>query len=539
MGHARRRFLNLPSIMVVALFGVGGSVTVMCDTSLSKAAPRATAGGVASGPKDAATSRYDWLQFDGDPRHSGNNDLEITLGRSTVASLSRRFQATLPAVADGAPVYLASISTSAGVRDVLFVTTTAGHVVALDAQTGATLWLKQYGAGACKVNQGSWPCFTTSSPAIDPGRAFVYTYGLDGKVHKLSVADGTETTQRGWPEVVTLKAFDEKGSSPLVFATAHDGTTYLYAAQGGYPGDNGDYQGHLTAIDLSSGAQKVFNTQCSDRAEHFVEAPGTPDCGARQSAVWARAPVVYDPASDRIYLVTGNASYDPPAHGWGDSILELDPDGSGVNGGPLDSYTPPTFKTLQETDDDLGSTAPAILPTPAGSSVARLALQSGKDGKIRLINLSNLSGAGGPGHTGGEVFVMPVPQGGGVLTTPAVWTEPRSGSTWVFVTNASGIVALNLALDARRVPRLTVAWERPEGGSSPLVANGVLYYAGNNVIRALEPTTGKPLWSDASIGSIHWQSPIVANGALYLTDGSSRLNAYFAPRRASTSVSSK
>ena len=121
-------------------------------------------------------------------------------------------------------------------------------------------------------------CYTTSSPAIDPGRAFVYSYGLDGRVHKFAVADGTETTTGGWPQVATLKGFDEKGSSPLVFATARSGTTYLYSANGGYPGDAGDYQGHVTAINLSTGAQKVFNTQCSDQTVHFVTTPGTPDC---------------------------------------------------------------------------------------------------------------------------------------------------------------------------------------------------------------------------------------------------------------------
>ena len=72
----------------------------------------------------------------------------------------------------------------------------------------------------------------------------------------------------GWPQPTTLKGFDEKGSSALAIATSN-GTTYLYVVHGGYPGDNGDYQGHVTAINLGTGAQKVFNAACSDQAVHF------------------------------------------------------------------------------------------------------------------------------------------------------------------------------------------------------------------------------------------------------------------------------
>ena len=35
-------------------------------------------------------------------------------------------------------------------------------------------------------------------------------------------------------------------------------------------------------------------------------------------------------------------------------------------------------------------------------------------------------------------------------------------------------------------------------------------------------------WQDKTIGSIHWESPVVANGVLYLTDESMHLTAYSA-----------
>jgi outer membrane protein assembly factor BamB len=50
--------------------------------------------------------------------------------------------------------------------------------------------------------------------------------------------------------------------------------------------------------------------------------------------------------------------------------------------------------------------------------------------------------------------------------------------------------------------------------------------AGSNSVRAFDPATGKQLWYDTGIGAIHWESPIVANGALYITDENGRLTAY-------------
>jgi outer membrane protein assembly factor BamB len=481
-------------------------------------------------PVTAAGVGYDWLQFGGDAQHSSNDTAESAISAATVSTLHKSYTATLPAVADGAPVYLSSVSTVNGTQDLVYVTTKDGRILALDAHTGVTVWSHQYGPGTCAINLGSNPCYTTSSPAIDPNRQYVYSYGLDGRVHKYASGTGVESTASGWPELVTTKGYNEKESPALGTATV-SGTSYLYVGNGGYPGDNGDYQGHLTAINLSTGSQHVFNTLCSNQTDvHFVETPGSPDCAQVQSAVWARPGAVYDAATNRIYLGTGNGSYAPGSYDWGDSILALNPDGTGVAGGnPLDSYTPTNYASLQSSDADLGSTAPAILPAPAGSSVQHLAVQGGKDAKLRLLNLDNLSGQGGPGHTGGEIGTpISVPQGGQVLTQPAVWVNPADNSTWVFVGTGNGISGLKLGLSGT-TPVLQSMWQKTGGGSSPLIANGVLFFAGSNRIQALDPTTGAQLWQDTTIGGIHWESPVVANGMLYITDESGKLNAYALP----------
>jgi outer membrane protein assembly factor BamB len=193
----------------------------------------------------------------------------------------------------------------------------------------------------------------------------------------------------------------------------------------------------------------------------------------------------------------------------------------------LDSYTPDNYQYLQDTDLDLGSTAPAILP-PSSGNYPHLAVQGGKDGVLRLINLDQLSRQAGVGHTGGEVFSMPVPMGGQIHTQPAVWVNPSDHSAWVFVSDYAGSAGLQLSISPAGDPSLVTKWNG-DWGSSPLVVNGVVFIARSGMITGLNATDGSVLWSDNRIGLIHWESPIVANGKLYITDQSGNITAFSLP----------
>jgi hypothetical protein len=491
--------------------------------SSRRAAPRLRACSLAALATIAAAvppaAAANWPEFNIDGRHNGNNQEEIIINGGNVSTLHTLYSVTLPSIADGAPAFQSGVHTGSGTVDMLFLTTKDGHILALNAATGGTLWSHQPATG---------PNYTTSSPAVDPNGQYVYSYALDGKVHKYQIADGTEITTGGWPEVTTLKPSVEKGSGAVSIAVTNSGTVYLYMNNGGYPGDQGDYQGHVTAINLATGAQNVFNTQCSDQTVHFALAPGTPDCSFVQSAVWARPGVVYSSETNRILFSTGNATFDANSggHEFGDTVLATNPDGTGSGGLPVDSYTPTNFQMLQDGDLDLGSTAPALLPPVPSSKAPYMGVQGGKDAELRLIDLANLSGAGAPGHTGGELQIVAVPQGNEVLTQPAVWTDPATGGVWIFVANGSGISGLSLAVDGSGNPSLNEQWMSSTGGTSPVVADSILYYASFSGIMALDPRTGSQLFSDSSIGGLHWESPIVAGGHLYVTDENAKLWAY-------------
>jgi hypothetical protein len=60
----------------------------------------------------------------------------------------------------------------------------------------------------------------------------------------------------------------------------------------------------------------------------------------------------------------------------------------------------------------------------------------------------------------------------------------------------------------------------------------VLFVAGQNAVVARDPRTSQVLWNTnqasagSGIGTVHWQTPIVVNGCLYMADEAARVSAY-------------
>ena len=499
-------------------------------------------------------SATDWPQFGFDTAHSGFNRAET--GYSTATGNTILYHYALPAIAgtkspgtvDGAPIYVAGVATQSGSKNVLFGLTNNGTFYALDADSTTLniLW-SNHPAGAGNTTQGF------GSGVIDPDLQYVYAYGFDGKVHKYQIGDGTEVMAGGWPEVSTLKPNVDKGAASLSIAKAKDGNTYLYSVTDGYIGDGGDYQGHLTAINLATGAQKVFNSLCSDLTFHFVENGVTSgnsrtDCASAQNGIWGRPGAVYDAGTDLVFITTGNGPFNVnPAstiYNWGDSVLALHPDGSGgvAIGMPVDSYTPTTFASLQSHDADLGSESIAIVPPPTGPAAAYMssAVQTGKDGCVRLIKLADLSGHGAPAHTGGELQALDFPGGSNCATGmdgpelrshPAVWVNPDDGSSWVYVASiGNGFAAYEITANGAGTPSMAQKWTSANGGTSPVVAGRTVYFQSGTHLRAVDATTGTSVisatstWLTTATGGVHWQSPIVVNGRVYLFDNANPSN---------------
>ena len=176
----------------------------------------------------------------------------------------------------------------------------------------------------------------------------MYTVSPNGLIHKLSLADGSEARTGGWPVSVTRDATHEKLGAALNI----DGP-YLIVATSGYLGDIPPYQGHVVLIDRESGRiASVFNTLCSNRRQIIVPS----SCPASDSAILSRGGAVVEPGGKRLLISTGNAPWNGTTD-FGDSVIELTLPGLRFR----QAFTPTNQAELNESDLDLGSSAPVLL----------------------------------------------------------------------------------------------------------------------------------------------------------------------------------
>ena len=439
--------------------------------------------------------------FGHDSARSGVDVGDTILTTSNVSQLVEKWQISLGGqVADSTPILLGSV---------LYQTAKNGETFAINAKTGAILW----------TYSTSGPNITQSTPVADPSGSSIYVPGIDGMIHKLNASTGAEITGGGFPATLTLIPSTEKDASPLNLANG-----YLYATVSGNYGDAPYYDGHVIAVNLSSGAETVYNTLCSNITT-LISSSST--CSNSDSGIWSRGAVVVDPdpaMNGAVYVATGNGLYDG-GDNWGDSVLSLTSNLSML----MSAYTPTNYTTLQDDDTDLGSTSPALLPRQTTSTTPLMLVQGGKDKILRLLNRDPLPGVAN------ELQEITLPYR--LYATPAVWTS--SGVTWIFFALPNQIDAYELETSGG-TSSLVSGWVANDGttsgeGTSPVVSNGIVFVAMDNALYALAATSGAELWSSTNagvtktIGPVHWESPIVVNGWVYCSDQNGNLTAYGLP----------
>jgi len=421
----------------------------------------------------------DWTRFGYDAARHNAGPSNTGITAANVGRL-RRQRLTLDGTVDASPIYLRGVQIHGARHDAFFVTTSYGRTMAIDAATGAIVW--RFTPRSYSALAGSYR-ITNSTPVADPNRKFIYAASPDGQVHKLLVASGAEA--RGWPVRVTLLPQREKLGTSLNFARG-----LVLLGTGGYLGDAPPYQGHVVAISAATGRiVHVWNSLCSN--VHRLLSPSS--CAHSDSAIWARSGVVVVPGTGNLLVATGNGAFDGRQN-WGDSALMLTRNAGRL----LRNWTPRNYAALESGDVDLGSTAPALIGRG-------FAVQGGKDGKLRLLSLSRFGGR--LGSTGGELQTVTAPGGADVFTAPAV-----SGKR-LFVATGSGLDCYVL-----NGGRLHLSWHRREGGTSPVVAGGLLYVY-NGSLNVYAPSTGKLLASFGAGGVSHWSSPIVTDGRVAVPEG--------------------
>jgi len=472
-------------------------------TLLLAACGSAAGANQAAAPRVAAARAHvaggDWTRFGYNAQRSdaGPTDTGITAG--DLRSLSLR-TVGIDGTADASPIELHALRVDGRVRDVIVLTTSYGETIALDASTGARLW--EYRPPDIQSYEGTAQ-ITNATPVADPNRRYLYAAGPDGFIRKLALTTGREVRSGAWPARITFDPTHEKIASALNLSRGA-----VIAVTDGYLGDTPPYQGHLVTIDRASGRiTHVWNSLCSNR-HRLIDPPSS--CPASDSAIWARAGAVIEPGSGRILIATGNGPFNGSTN-WGDSVLELSPDGSRL----LHNWTPSNQAQLNASDADLGSSAPALLPAYHGR---RLAVQGGKDGELHLLDLDRLDGTRGPAgpRLGGQLGQLATPGHAGLFSAPAVWSH--AGRAYVLVADGAGTGVY--ALEGGRHPRLALVAQNASPGTSPVLASGLLYVYDEvgGRLDVYEPPQLRRLASlPAATG--HWNSPIVVGGRIVLPVG--------------------
>jgi hypothetical protein len=443
------------------------------------------AGSGAAGVRSHLSSSADWTRFGYDASRSGDDPSSTRITAANVGSLVRK-QVQLPGTVDSSAIYLKGVSVNGAAHDTLFVTTTYGITLAIDAHSGSILW--QWKPPSYSSLAGTAQ-ITTATPVADPSRKWIYTASPDGDIQKVSVANG----HAAWRVSITKLPSREKIAASLNYANGH-----VLATTGGYIGDQPPYQGHVAIISPAGSLLHVWNSLCSNK--HVLISP--PTCPQSDSAIWGRGGAVVMPKSGNLLVAMGNAFWDGHAY-WGDAVVELSPKAA-----MLGNYVPTDWAQLNATDKDLGSTSPVYL-------TSNLIAQGGKDGKIRLLSVARLKGTAP--HQGHELQIISTPSGGYFSTTPVVWRN--NGHTWMIAADAGATQAWEL-----QNGRLHSVWRRGYGGTSPVIAGSLLYVYAGGGLNVFKPGTGV-LVKRFAVGSGHWNSPIATDGLVVLPEGNANNHA--------------
>lgn len=477
-GNALIRYLAVPSLLVAWLVLSTVPMLLGCKSTTQST----------STPSDTTTTKPrhqnapDWTRFGWDATRSSAPTGPTGITAMNVDSLHLQ-QVKIDGTVDASAIYLRGVQVNGSTHDVFFVTTTYGKTIAIDADNGIVLWT--YTPSGYNNWAGTYQ-ITNSTPVADPDRKFIYAASPDGYIQKLKVEDGSVV----WRTSITKLPSREKIASALNFYNGR-----VIATTGGYVGDAPPYQGHVALIDAGSGKLlSVWNSLCSNQSGLLVPS----GCPESDSAIWARSGAVVDTTTGDIYVATGNGLWDGKTN-WGDAVLELGPDAQQLIG----NYTPTNTQQLNRTDADLGSTAPVLL----GNG---LIAQGGKDGKIRLLDWKKMGGSSP--HQGNENQIVSTPSGTDLFTAPAV--SRTDTATWMFAADNGGTAAWKL-----NGGQLQSMWKNSNGGTSPVVADGLLYvYDPGGGLYIYKATTGDQI-AKLNCGSGHWNSPIIVDGMIALPEG--------------------
>lgn len=415
----------------------------------------------------------DWLTYGHDPQRSGWAFEETTLTPENVSTLGLKWKSKVKnesyrLSALTAPVVAANISTSHGVRSVVYVAGITSQVFALDAETGEELWSHAFksvvlpGKGGY---QGTFLCPNgiTSTPVIDRSTGILYVIAADGALFGLDLGSG----RIRYGPVQFVAPFAKSWSLNLV-----DGTVYTVLAQGCGNGISGFY-----SVNVRDAHHPVIRQLLLSNTN--------------TAGIWGRGGPVAG-TNGRIYGATADGHFDPITGDYSNTVLSASLGDLKL----LDYYLPPNWAYLNKKDLDLGAASPAYF----GWRNRHLIADGSKEGVLYLLDADALGG-------------------GDHQTT--LYTSPKLGNDRDICCEGLGIWGgLSSARDNQGQTWLYVPLGGPPSANGPKfpITNGDNPHGSVMSFKVVaDPKTGSPILEPAWIsGDFNIPDPVViANGVVF------------------------
>ena len=431
-----------------------------------------------------------------------------------------------------------------GTHDVLFVATEHDSVYAFDASrpNDPPLWKTSFLDEKREVTTLS--SHDVSCPFIEPEVGITSTPVIDLKtgtlyvlartmirhamasneyfqhLHALAITTGVE--KFGGPKLIAASApgrgddsnkeqqiaFNPLRENPRAALLLTNGNLFLTWASSC---DRGPYHGWVMAYDPESLAQKAALNV-------------TPD--GNEGGIWESDTGPAADADGNVFVPTGNGTFNVSTGGkdYGDSVLKLGLKGSSL--AILDYFTPRDQEHMADTDMDLGSAGPVLLPDQPGPH-RHLVLQPSKDKRIFVLDRDSL----GKFHSDRDAIVQTQPVKGGGFGAMAYWNghayyvgeddalrdyavnngelKPTAASSIKFDGGATPTVSANGNKDA-------VVWVASKKSSGGRVRQAVLYaFDAANVVQPIYNSATNDAHDGAGMAA-RFVIPVVVNGRVYL-----------------------
>jgi hypothetical protein len=478
-----------------------------------------------------------------DNARSGTNSSETYLTPANVnsAQFGKLFSYDVDGYVVAQPLYVPQVSIAGqGTRNVVFVATQHDSVYAFDADsggTGAPLWWTSFintAQGITTVPIAEQGCARVTAytevgimgtPVIDTSSGTLYVdaktkevvSGVTSYHHRLHALDITTGAEKsGWPVDITASV---NGASGLVTFSPlpqqqrpglllSNGIIYL-----GY-GSNGcdaNAQGWVLAYNPANQPQQM-------QVGVFNSSPGEP-WGA---SVWQAGVGLAGDASGNVFFSTANGVFDENIGGsdYADSVVQLTLGSNGLT--VSDFFTPFDQLNMGQHDLDLGSGGDVLLPDQLPPSPAHLLVTIGKTGAIYVVNRDNMGKFDASGNNIVQTITNATIQ---YFGSPNFWNNflyfAPSGETPIIVYKLNNDGTLSLSNQTAN----TIFVDGLPFISANGTTNGVFWVVRNtsgNILAAYDASSLQLLYTttqnsgrDALGPTVHFASPMVANGKLY------------------------